>query len=1121
MKLVCILAFILFSSFVISQDLYLKKDQGKFGYQDAQGNWKIQPQYEDAWQFSKNLALVKKGGKWGYVNQANETIIPFELDKGEILRDTLAYVMKNGKVGLISSGGYFLAPKYDQILFSQEWKTQKLQNVRVREKGKWGVLDPVSKKLIVPAKFDKIETAYYLQDTAFVFTQNGLKGVVSSNGKILIGAIADEFKSFGSYNVVYKRNGKMGVVNKGGQIRLKPQFSFLQNYSGKDSLFTVLENEKNGLYRLGHGLIIPFVKGGVGIKKVPLYDGWTELPDQYKSSPYGKGRLKEDCGVNFGKSGGYNNMDYYSFTGRGTKLKGEPYPQKNGNIWVANPEKGGRGYYVYDRNGKLLTPKPLLVYKQIETKKGSLVIKSVGDKVGIYNPETKKWLVPAVHNRVEYLPKIASFYFGSNQEMTLLSDDQNTRINGITRQLIAPYGSDFYYFEVKEAEAKKRVIQIQYGDPLSKHQKISDVYEQSSDFIDEYGSTMSAAIKIERNGKSFYYNYVVDKEYGPISNARSETFSDGQNYYYYTSILMKNQEYILLDEVYKEVLSKVKNIENIKVHVDRNKKDLLVFQSLENGKHYCYNFDTRERIELPIVSYINTLSYDFTEVDEDPETNERVALEDYILVVVGKDEKGKKIYNGIRCNSLVFQSIEEFDYGHNVFKLKKDGKWGLYSVQYDKLVEPYYEDKITVESSMSYFLDRLVVSESWAIMDSKTGKRVYPWDFEPGYQKFGKYYHLFTYWYGKEGESENEEKVKLTQGEYTYLSPISELNGDFLDAWTSNTYVYLVKKNGKWGIIDIFENEIVPIIYDKIEFNYTLIEIFDYQISPLILHLGKETTIYDLRNQMFLLPFGVRKYDLNFDYADFGSPIIYLEDGRNGMLIYDWYRKQVKDSGPVYKEINYLDETYALELKKEGQIELFIDVNKHDTFKIDQIHKDLFELFWVSKGDQHYLMDAKGNMLYEFPEEPKDVEGDELTFFYEAAGKKVYCHQWGEGPDGESLGYQVDTVSTTFDFIRSKNFSVVYKENGLWYAANSSLGNKTEIGKKKPDQIYKINGQLILVFSKSGIELENLTSGKEFKSKKSKYVSEYNRNGNHLIWLSGERMYINENFEKVEIKKKK
>ncbi|MEG1887249.1 MAG: WG repeat-containing protein [Oscillospiraceae bacterium] len=56
------------------------KINGKWGFVDKDGNFKIDPTYEDARSFSNGLAAVKVSGKWGFINENNEIVIQPQFD---------------------------------------------------------------------------------------------------------------------------------------------------------------------------------------------------------------------------------------------------------------------------------------------------------------------------------------------------------------------------------------------------------------------------------------------------------------------------------------------------------------------------------------------------------------------------------------------------------------------------------------------------------------------------------------------------------------------------------------------------------------------------------------------------------------------------------------------------------------------------------------------------------------------------------------------------------------------------------------------------------------------------------------------------------------------------------
>ena len=52
------------------------KKGGKWGFIDRDGNWFIEPTYEDARSFSNRYAAVQSGGVWGFINMDKELCIP-------------------------------------------------------------------------------------------------------------------------------------------------------------------------------------------------------------------------------------------------------------------------------------------------------------------------------------------------------------------------------------------------------------------------------------------------------------------------------------------------------------------------------------------------------------------------------------------------------------------------------------------------------------------------------------------------------------------------------------------------------------------------------------------------------------------------------------------------------------------------------------------------------------------------------------------------------------------------------------------------------------------------------------------------------------------------------------
>lgn len=90
---------------------YASKDGYAYGYIDPQGNWRIEPVYDDAYDFIDGRGIVEKGDLQGMVDVTGELIIPFF--EGSITDYAFNMAMitdKYGMIGLTRRGGDLLLP---------------------------------------------------------------------------------------------------------------------------------------------------------------------------------------------------------------------------------------------------------------------------------------------------------------------------------------------------------------------------------------------------------------------------------------------------------------------------------------------------------------------------------------------------------------------------------------------------------------------------------------------------------------------------------------------------------------------------------------------------------------------------------------------------------------------------------------------------------------------------------------------------------------------------------------------------------------------------------------------------------------------------------------------------
>jgi hypothetical protein len=93
-----------------SEGLAAVQENGKWGFIDPHGRFRIAPQFEAAGPYSLGLAAAKSGGKWGYVDQNGQWVIQARFTQADDFSDGLAltnegYIDKTGSRSAVANGG--------------------------------------------------------------------------------------------------------------------------------------------------------------------------------------------------------------------------------------------------------------------------------------------------------------------------------------------------------------------------------------------------------------------------------------------------------------------------------------------------------------------------------------------------------------------------------------------------------------------------------------------------------------------------------------------------------------------------------------------------------------------------------------------------------------------------------------------------------------------------------------------------------------------------------------------------------------------------------------------------------------------------------------------------------
>ncbi|MCB0478541.1 MAG: WG repeat-containing protein [Crocinitomicaceae bacterium] len=1035
MKLMSLFAFVLLVGTIWGQDLILKQSSGKFGYQDASGKWVIEPQYDDAWDFSDGLALVKKKGKWGYINTQNQTIIPFELDKGSLHRYGFAKIMKGGKYGLINTKEFVLQPLYDLIQFEENYRNE-LKWIRITKNNLQGLYDPITQKVEQP-KYDKIKDFY------------GYEGM---------------------YEV--SKNGKLGLWCEGKEI-------------------------------------VPVKYSNLSTENLIIHDGWSQVLHQ-EMNEFGEPVYVDYKKRKFITASLGGKKEYFAKSGESKGVSGELLPQTNGNVWVRDPKKSG-SYFVYDYDLKLLTPQSVIQYKEVETKSGKYIILSSGDKIGLWEPQQKKWMLKPVYRSIEYISGLDAFLTSfSPTEYDLYASDLKTKLEDVKSYIPTWEENKNNYFVLLE-KGKKYVIKIVSGTSIRDYKKISAPFDSGSLIYDPYGDIVLNAILLERMGKNFYFNLLKESEYGPVESVSDIVFWDQGQSLLLTQIILKSSEYIYLDEAYNEVFSKGKDVKIVKVSAGNQEFNFFVFQSMVEPGYFIQTLGS-EPINLNMDSYKDQRILDISKDIEDEIYGDPYWRKepDFLLVLDGS-KNGNPSSALLHCEELRISGAEEIILNEFLVNFRKNHLWGAYIPDNHLVVEPNYKGNLSKEGSFSFALERPILISEKSLIDPIKNKVLAPWDYEPEIKKYGKFYHVMSYNYIETDEEERTEEIKLTQGNYTEIIALNEVDDEILNYADHFEHIYMVKKDGKWGIIDLFEEEIVPIIYDRIDIDYGLLNLYGYETGPMLLYKGKETTVYDIRTKKQLLPFGVRSYEADEEYMSFKSPLIYHQNKKWGYVLYNYKTGEIKDSGPQFDDFQFLDESYSLLFQKEGEIEIHLEGGSVIHFEGDELIKDLYDAFWIRKGNKHQIIDFKKNVLLEFDTKPDAIEGDsyavvvtngKLGTYYEVEEKKLVPKK----------------TEQEMMFMVYSDYYLMYKKDDEWYALKSNLKDELKIGKSQPERIFELEGKPILFYRKKGITLIDHQTGKSYSNKKGKAAYPKTIQEQMLIYVSGANVYLDKDFNEIEIK---
>lgn len=257
------------------EELVPMEKNGKWGYANAKGAFRIKPQFDGAEEFKPavrngrdtiRVAKVKYGGFYGILDSDGTYLHVPDFDYVSDFCGGSAVFSRRGVYGIISASGIILLDGQEDMT---EFDSHGL--AWFRKNGKWGVCDHTGKAVFQNRFANRPETVY---GSLTQIEEGGLYGLFSMRTrKVALNISADWIgrDPIDPEFVHYRVNGRLGAVNMDGDVVLPPEYDHITGTGNGLLKFT-----RNGKYGLVDGT------GKVLVPPMMITDQVSEDHDFYQ-----------------------------------------------------------------------------------------------------------------------------------------------------------------------------------------------------------------------------------------------------------------------------------------------------------------------------------------------------------------------------------------------------------------------------------------------------------------------------------------------------------------------------------------------------------------------------------------------------------------------------------------------------------------------------------------------------------------------------------------------------------------------------------------------------------------------------------------------------------------------
>lgn len=719
--------------------------------------------------------------------------------------------------------------------------------------GKIGFRDALNKKIVLPAQFDEI--IGYTNRILIAVRQGEKYGYISKSGEIVVPIIYDDLKPFSSGRCVVKKGKKWGIVSTSNRILLPFKYNEIGEFLER---ITVKKGQKWGVLSSEYQWIVkPKYKGAklfrksICIKKGKKWGfvnnqneiltdfRYDEVERYYSYKKLFKTRIDKKWGYinNLGKE--VFPIDYEEINIIATSIF---KVKRNGKWGIINAEKPDNTRIKYDSIADVKYLNHKIAYLNCKAglmdKKGDLVTKLSYDEIIVtdnsknpsrfyadhkFNVRTgKNWgaldkegkiLRPVSEN---YLPKHLGYYIkfnkgkfgvlkGGKVSIPPIYDDINRISDTIFLVVKKTNGSqigrivdgnhkEFLGIEYTNANYNygARLITLNKNEKYGAINKKGDVvFKLEYDYFGAFNKNGLTKAKKDRkwgvineNGQTiipFIHEHIDDINiFSPLIEVTKDNLVGAYN---------KLGE-LIIPTIYDRIITSIR----------MDTKNFLV---VKDKKYGCINING-EKI-LPLIYDDLRENFEF-EMGKD-NAYIRLAKENLWGLF---DVKGKVVLN------TKYERIDEIK--DDLVKLKSNGHWGAYNLRTNKQIPTIYDDLHIINK------DRFFVksNQKWGCID-KENLKIVPLVFD----SIGGYSipsHLFVL-QNQEWYLTTENSLLNTDFNSIKMIP-NKVSGPFDDFLISTfnkrdaSSKIAVKRNGKWGFIDSFGQELIDFVYDDVIKNY-------------------------------------------------------------------------------------------------------------------------------------------------------------------------------------------------------------------------------------------------------------------------------------------------------------